>query len=108
MSGFIQVMTTVEKKEDAAMIARAILEKRLGACVQIVGPVSSHYWWQGRIESAEEYLCVIKSRAGLYPLLAAAIKELHPYEVAEIMAVPVTSLSADYGKWLNAELAPGS
>ena len=108
MSGFIQTMTTVEKKEDAEKIARVILEKRLGACVQIAGPVSSHYWWQGKIDSAEEYLCVIKSRAELYPELEAAIKKVHPYEVPEIMAVPVTSLSAEYGKWLEKELAPAS
>jgi len=103
----IQAITTTETKTDAQAIARAVVEKRLASCVQIVGPITSTYWWQGEIETAEEWLCVIKSRRELYERLEEAIREVHPYEVPEILAVPVIAGSNDYLRWLNGELGRG-
>ena len=100
---FIQVLTTTEKKEDAERIARVLLEKRLAGCVQIIGPMTSRYWWKETIETAEEWLCQIKSRAGLYAELEKEIRENHPYSVPEILAFPVERGSADYLSWLGAE-----
>jgi periplasmic divalent cation tolerance protein len=100
----IQVVTTAGTKADAQRIARAVIEKRLAGCVQIVGPITSTYWWQGEIETAEEWLCVIKSRRDLYEELEEAIREVHPYDVPEILAVPVTAGSRDYLRWLDSEL----
>jgi periplasmic divalent cation tolerance protein len=100
----IQVITTTETKADAQAIAHAVVQKRLAACVQIIGPITSTYWWQGEIETAEEWLCVIKSRRDLYEQLEAAIKEVHPYDVPEILAVPVIAGSKDYLRWLDGEL----
>ena len=104
MEKYIQVITTTAKKEDAAKIAAALIEKRLAACVQIVGPVQSTYRWQGKIEQAEEWQCQIKSRQDLYGELEQAIKAIHPYEVPEIIALPITACGADYGEWLQDEL----
>lgn len=104
MTKTIQVITTTETKSDALAIARAVVEKRLAACVQIIGPITSTYWWQGEIETAEEWLCVIKSRQDLYEQLGAAIREVHPYDVPEILAVPVVAGSKDYLRWLDSEL----
>ena len=90
MTAHIQMTTTTETKADAQALADALVERRLAACVQIVGPITSTYRWQGEIERAEEWLCVIKSRRDLYDDLEAAILEIHPYDVPEILITPVT------------------
>lgn len=101
---YIQVFTTTEKKEDAEKIAKALVEKRLAGCIQIVGPIVSTYWWKGNVETAGEWLCFIKSKKNLYEELEKAIKETHPYETPEIIAMPITAGSKDYLEWLNNEL----
>ena len=102
-SRYIQIITTTEKKEDAERIAETLVEQRLAACVQIIGPISSVYRWKGRIERTGEYLCLIKSRNDLYERIEKAIKEIHPYEVPEIIVVPITKTSSDYLAWLDEE-----
>jgi len=104
MNKYIQVFTTTEKKEDAEKIAKILLEKRLAGCVQIIGPVSSLYWWRGRMEKSEEWLCLIKSREDLYDELEKTIKENHPYEIPEIIAIPIRYGSRSYLEWLDVEL----
>jgi len=104
MTEYIQVLTTVEHKADAENIAKSLVEKRLAACVQILGPLTSYFYWQGKLDSAAEYLCLIKSRNDLFAELEAAIKSMHPYEVPEIVATPITKGGKDYLNWLAAEL----
>ncbi|MDG4476105.1 divalent-cation tolerance protein CutA [Thiovibrio frasassiensis] len=104
MNEYIQVATTVGSAEEAGAIATLLLEKRLAACVQVVGPMTSHYWWQGKIETAAEYLCLAKSRGALYSDIEAAIKEIHPYEIPEIIAMPIIAGSKDYLAWVAAEV----
>ena len=104
MTEYIQVLTTVEHKTDAEKIAKSIVEKRLAACVQILGPLTSYFHWQGKLDSAVEYLCLIKSRADLFTELEAEITSQHPYEVPEILATPITEGNKDYLNWLAAEL----
>ena len=104
MGKFIQVMTATDKREDAERIARSLVELRLAACVQIVGPVTSIYRWKGRIETAGEWLCLIKSREDRYGAIEEAIRSLHPYETPEIIAVSVVAGSRDYLEWLGKEL----
>ncbi|MEW6334285.1 MAG: divalent-cation tolerance protein CutA [Thermodesulfobacteriota bacterium] len=104
MEGYIQVMTATDKREDAERIARSLVEMRLAGCVQIVGPVESIYRWKGRVETAREWLCLIKSREDLYGAIEQAIRSLHPYETPEIIASPVTAGSRDYLEWLRSEL----
>lgn len=103
MEEYIQVVTTVDSDEAAGRIARLLLEERLAACVQVLGPMTSHYRWQGKIETAAEYLCLIKSRKGLFSEIEAALKSIHPYEVPEILAMPVSDGSREYLAWLVAE-----
>ena len=104
MESHIQVVTTTDKKEDAEKIALSLVERKLAACVQIVGPITSIYRWKGNIETAEEWQCVIKSRKDLYEEIETAIKAIHPYEVPEIIAVPIVAGSGDYLEWLRGEL----
>lgn len=104
MADYIQVVTTTEHKEDALAIARRLVEERLAACVQIVGPITSTYRWQGKIETADEWQCWAKSRGELYEKIEAAIRRLHPYDVPEIIALPVVAGSSSYLKWLDEEV----
>jgi periplasmic divalent cation tolerance protein len=105
METFIQVMTTTDKREDAERIARSLVEMRLAACVQILGPMTSIYRWKGKIETAGEWLCLIKSREALYGAIEATIRSCHPYQTPEIISLPVAAGSRDYLEWLRCELA---
>jgi len=105
MAGTTQVITTTATKSDAQAIATAVVAKHLAACAQVIGPITSTYWWQGKIETAEEWLCVMKSRQDLYEALEKAIRQVHPYKVPEILAVPVVQGSQDYLEWMDRELA---
>jgi len=104
MTEYIQVMTTVELKSDAEKIAKILVEKRLAACVQILGPMTSYFQWQGKLDSAVEYLCLIKSREDLFTRLETEIINQHPYDVPEILAMPITKGTKDYLNWLASEL----
>jgi len=105
MAEAIQVVTTAATKADAQAIATAVVTKRLAACAQVMGPITSTYWWQGKIETADEWLCVMKSRQDLYEELEQTIRQAHPYEVPEILAFPVVLGSQDYLEWMDHELA---
>lgn len=104
MTDCIQVMTTVEEREQAEAIAETLLAEKLAACVQVVGPITSYFHWQGKKEKSTEYLCLIKSRRYLFAKIEAAIKKAHPYEVPEILAVPVVAGSEAYLDWLAHEV----
>lgn len=98
---YIQVYTTVEKITDAERISRAIVEKKLAACAQITGPIISEYWWEGKMEKGEEYVLVMKTKAGLYDELEAAIKLHHTYDVPEIIALPIIRGNEKYLDWIG-------
>lgn len=104
MESYIQVTTTTEKKEDAEKIAISLVERKIAACAQIAGPIISIYRWKGKIETAEEWQCVIKSRKNLYDEIEKAIRAVHTYEVPEIIAVPIVAGSVDYLEWIDSEL----
>jgi periplasmic divalent cation tolerance protein len=101
----IQVITTTAEKKDAEELALAVLEKRLGACAQISGPIESRYWWNGRLETASEWTLTIKTRQDLYKPLEKLLLELHPYDQPEILATAVTEVSAGYLKWLTEQVS---
>lgn len=104
MVDFIQVFTTTETKAEAETIAQALVARRLAGCVQIIGPIRSTYRWQGTVETAEEWLCLIKAAGSAYAELETAIKEIHPYDTPEILAMPVAAGSEDYLAWLQQTL----
>ncbi len=104
MSDYIQIVTTAGTRDDAQRIARALVEGRLAACVQVVGPVTSTYRWKGQIETGEEWQCWAKTRQSLYERVEQAIRRLHPYEVPEILALPVLAGNAAYLSWLDEEV----
>jgi periplasmic divalent cation tolerance protein len=100
MPDFIQVVTTAPTREQAAEIGQHLLDRRLAGCVQVSGPISSSYWWEGKVETAEEWYCIIKTTAARYPEVEAAIRAVHQYDVPEILAFPVAFGSRSYLDWL--------
>lgn len=105
MPSYIQVVTTLADRATAEQLAASLLEQRLAACVQI-SPCTSWYHWQGAIEQGEEMVCTIKSRHDLFPELCRAIRAVHPYQVPEILALPVIAGSESYLAWMEEELQP--
>src|SRR5579875_3187401 len=103
MSDFIQVMTAIDSEEGAQKIARTLVEKRLAACVHVAGPITSTYWWQGKIEIEKEWTCAIKTRKELYGDVEKAIRAVHPYHEPEIIALPIIDGSQSYLAWIEAE-----
>ena len=106
MKEYIQVFTTTKKKDDADEIARDLVEKRLVACAQIVGPIQSIYRWKGEIEEEEEWLCILKSRHDCYEKIEQRLKDIHPYEEPEILALSVARGSRSYLAWLDRQVNP--
>ncbi len=106
MPDHIQVMTTTARRDEAERIAVTLVEARLAACVQVLGPIASTYRWKGAIESSQEWLCLIKTRQDLYEKVEASIRGVHPYEVPEVLALPVVAGSAPYLAWLDGEVSP--
>jgi periplasmic divalent cation tolerance protein len=103
----LQVTTTTAERKDADALAKAVLEKRLGACVQISGPIDSSYWWNDRLESAREWIVTIKTRKDLYKPLEKLLLELHPYDQPEIIGTAIDQISPGYLKWLNEQVQAG-
>lgn len=100
MGEFVQVLTTAGSEEEAGRIAAVLVERRLAACVQVVGPVVSRYRWQGEVEEAREWQCLAKTTRAAYEALEAAIRGVHSYDEPEIIATPIVAGSAGYLAWI--------
>ena len=106
MTDNIQVLTTIDSKEEAKKIQRLLVEERAAACVQIIGPISSLYWWEGKIEEAREWICLAKAKSEDYQKIESLIKENHSYSVPEILAIPVSAGNKDYLAWISEVTSP--
>jgi periplasmic divalent cation tolerance protein len=100
-NAYVIVMVTLPSKQEAEKIAQHLLKERLIACANIIGPASSLFHWSGKIEKAEEYLMLMKSRKDLFEKLSETVKALHSYEVPEILALPIIDGSKAYLDWLG-------
>jgi periplasmic divalent cation tolerance protein len=94
-------MTTAGSEEEAGRIAALLIERRLAACVQVVGPVTSRYRWQGEVEEAREWQCLVKTTRAAYEAVETAIREAHSYGEPEIIATPILAGSAGYLAWID-------
>jgi periplasmic divalent cation tolerance protein len=99
------VLTTVEAREHAETLAQQLLEKRMAACVNIVGPIRSVYRWRGQVEHADEHLLIIKTTAERAAQMASVLKTLHPYDLPECVEVAIPSGSKEYLDWLAASVS---
>jgi periplasmic divalent cation tolerance protein len=97
----VAVFITAPTEDMAAAIARALVEARLAACANIVKDIRSIYTWQGKVQDDREVLMIVKTRRDLFNALLTKVKELHSYEVPEIIALPIVAGSEDYLKWLR-------
>jgi periplasmic divalent cation tolerance protein len=96
----VVVLVTASSKAEAHRIASVVLSNRLAACANLVKGVESHYWWNGKLESASEYLLVMKTTRTRFGRLAAAVKKAHSYQTPEIIALPVAHGSTPYLRWI--------
>ena len=101
MTSAIQVFTTTGDRDEADAIAQQLVEQHLAACVQVIGPITSTYRWEGAVESGVEWLCIIKTDAAQWEAVEQAIRGLHSYEVPEIVAMPISHGHAPYLAWLE-------
>jgi periplasmic divalent cation tolerance protein len=105
MTDVIQVTTTTGNREEAQRIAAELVDKHLAACVQISGPITSCYHWEGKLETSQEWMLVVKTTRALYDRVEATIRHWHLYDVPEILATPVVAGSATYLAWVQEEVA---
>ena len=103
-SGAIVVFVTTDTAEEAQLISRMLLEQRKVACVNIVPKVDSLFWWQDELDSAQESLLVIKTKASLLNEIVNQIKAAHSYEVPEIIAMPIIGGNEEYLSWIDYEV----
>jgi periplasmic divalent cation tolerance protein len=99
------VFTNMPDRDSATKLARALVEQRLAACVNVLAPCTSVYRWKGDIDEAQEVPVLIKTRAARYPEVERAIQSLHPYELPEVIAVPVVRGLPEYLEWVGEETA---
>jgi periplasmic divalent cation tolerance protein len=105
MSDCVQVLTTTGSEEEAGAIASLLLDRRLAACVQVVGPIVSRYRWQGAVEEDREWQCLAKTTRAAYEAVEAAIRQAHSYDEPEIVATPIVAGSAGYLAWIEDEVS---
>lgn len=106
MADCLQVTTTLPDRAAADRLATRVVEERLAACAHVVGPVASTYRWQGGVERAQEWYCHLKTTAGRLPALIARVRELHTYEVPEIVATAIVGGDPAYLRWIEESVAP--
>jgi periplasmic divalent cation tolerance protein len=106
MTEFLQITTTTGTRQDAEQIAGELVARRLAGCVQVSGPIQSTYRWQGKTETAEEWLCTAKTSREQLVSIQQLVEELHRYEVPELIATPIVDGSQKYLKWLAEQLEP--
>ena len=99
----VQVVTTVDDEKKANEIGKVLLETRLVACVQILGPIKSSCRWKGKIKKGEEWMCLANARTENYEKIEATIKNIHPYDLPEILAFPIHFGNSAYLSWIHEE-----
>lgn len=104
--GFIVALTTAPDGRVARRMARTVVEERLAACVNIVGPIKSVFRWKGGVEQAAEHLLVMKTTVDCTPALGARIEELHPYETPEFLSLPAVGGVQAYLEWIVNSVGP--
>jgi periplasmic divalent cation tolerance protein len=101
MSEYVQVLTTIGSEEEAGWLARLLVERRLAACVQVSGPITSRYRWEGGAQTEQEWQCLAKTTRAAYDEVEAAIREVHSYDEPEIIATPIVAGSPGYLAWID-------
>jgi periplasmic divalent cation tolerance protein len=101
--GYLQVTTTTDSEAEARKLAELAVQSRLAACGQVLSPITSVYWWEGKVENAQEWMVVLKTTAGRVDQLIDRLRAEHSYDTPEIVAVPIVSGNPAYLDWITAE-----
>ena len=101
---YIVLLITASNSEEAHKIAEVLLRQRKAACVNIIPSVSSLFWWQDKINSTQERLLIVKTKASLLTEIIGLVKEVHSYDVPEIIALPIVGGNQDYLEWIDEEI----
>jgi periplasmic divalent cation tolerance protein len=107
MEPFVVVITTLPDRASAHTLAESLVRERLAACVNVMSECTSIYRWEGAVETAAEVPVWIKTRAGLFSSVAQFIKDHHPYDLPEVIALPLTAALAPYLQWIERETEQG-
>lgn len=102
--GHVQITTTTATRDEANVIATGLVDARLAACVQVVGPIESTYWWKGHLERAAEWMCVVKTSQRLTDRVLERVREQHPFDNPELTVVPIVAGSGPYLEWIDQEV----
>ena len=100
----IVIFITIDSSDEAHKIAEALIKQRKAACVNIVPRVKSFFWWQDKIDTAQENMLIIKTKASLLNEIVPLVKEIHSYDVPEIIALPIAGGNQDYLAWIDEEV----
>ena len=103
-STYIVLFITTGTTEEAQQISRMLLERRKAACVNIVPRVSSLFWWEDKLDSAQENLLIVKTKASLLNEIIRLVRDIHSYDTPEIIALPIVGGNQDYLKWIDKEV----
>ena len=101
-SSFVVVLTTLPSRLKARKISELLIKKKLAACVNMLGPAQSLFWWKGKVDRAKEYLLLMKTQTSRYPALKKFLEKNHSYSVPEIIALPIVKGNASYLDWIKA------
>jgi periplasmic divalent cation tolerance protein len=104
--GTVVIFITTDSREGAHTVARALLEHRAAACVNIAPNITSLFWWQDKLETDQEHLLIVKTRASQLEEVVRLVKETHSYTVPEVIAMPVIGGNQEYLEWIGKELQP--
>ena len=102
----VLVYITAADRREARRLGTALLRERLVACINLVGPIESYYWWQGKVETAREWLLLAKTRASLTAQVIARVKVLHSYQTPCVVTLPLTAGNPAFLKWIGQETRP--
>lgn len=103
---YIQIQVSVPDPETGEQLAKALLHDKLAACIQILGPMESHYIWQDKVENSREWLLLIKTRQYQYAAIERTVLAGHPYEVPELIVLPIENGLSAYLSWIDQSLTP--
>jgi periplasmic divalent cation tolerance protein len=101
----IVIFITSGSEEEAKRLGRILVEEKLAACVNIIPGVESLYWWKGKIESSKEWMLVVKTQGKMVNRIVKRVKEIHSYEIPEVIALPIVEGNRDYLQWISDVLA---